>query len=209
VLLLLILIISLVSSVIAEESSVVSDVKKTGEKVQENTQGIEGAGDQVNKVLEGNVEIPSGFEFIASLFGISKAIELRFLIVLLCLWIVFFLIVHQVLKFTPFFGEGWQSWVGGVVITMIVAISGGFRESAYFFFRFGETLGVMRGSSLFQLLLSVVFILILFFALSKLSKMMSRAKKKAEMENTGETIARGVKSAEVLSKGVRKLSETS
>ena len=197
----LVLILSLSMSVFAADSPVPD--------VAQGLDSVSGFQGQTNAVLQETVEIPQNFVFVAMLFGVKGGgkIDLSYLIVLLCLWVWAFLFIRQALTFVPFFSEGWISWVGGAVITMLIAISGGLLEVARFFFNLGGFFGVVRNQSLFQLLLSVVVLAVFFGVMSKIMKKVTRELRKAKAEALGRTLKEGAESAKVFSRGVKDLSK--
>ena len=197
-----VLMLSLVSAADPDVS-----LNQAGTGVQE---GISGFSDQTNTVLEKPVEISENFAFVGMLFGVKQgeAVDLRHLIVLICLWFWVFLFIRQALTIAPFFGEGVISWIGGLIVTLLVALSGGLIEVAKLFFNLGSFFGVIRGHSFFQLLLSVVVLMVFFGAMSHIMKKVTREMRKAKAEALGETLKEGAKSAKVFSKGVQDLAKT-
>ena len=189
-------------------TALADDAVKTGGKTQEGLNEVSvKVVDQSNAVLERPLDVPGNFEFVGSLFGVKDGLDLRHLIVLLCLWLLLFLVLRQVLEVTPFFGKGWISWIGGAIITMIIALSGGLKESADFFFTLGGFFGVLRGQSVFQLFISIFVLLFFYTIFAKILKKVVRESRKAKAEALGRQLEEGAESAKVFSDGVKEMAQ--
>ncbi len=198
----LLLFVSLVHAEDAVANETATSIVNVSEGIKNVTSGIY---EQSNNALEQKVALPENFAFIGSLFGVKGDVDLRQVIVLLCLWLLMFLILRQVLEIVPFFGEGWQSWAGGASITTIAALSGGLNEMANFFFSLGGFFGTIRNQSLFQLALSLIVLLAFYTIMSKIMHKVVKESRKAKAEALGETLNRGAKSANVFNNAVEDL----
>ncbi len=182
-------------------TSLAEDTVKAGAATQNGLESVSTSfSDQSNTVLEKSVALPANFAFIGSLLGMKGDVDLRRLVVLLCLWVLVFLIIRQALVFAPFFGEGALSWVGGVVITMLVALSGGLIAAADFFYELGGLFGVIRNQTVFQLLLTIVVLLFFFTLFSKILKKVTLEARKAKARALGEELREGAQSAKLFTK---------
>lgn len=95
----------------------------------------------VAKTLSEQVVIPSVLESLAKvLFNLdsSRTIDLQTFIIYFVLWIILLLIIESILEIFPLLGEGWKSWLGAIVITALISITGSIKSAAIWFFSFGK-----------------------------------------------------------------------
>ena len=96
----------------------------------------------------------------------NEDITLTYLIILVALSIFILMVMFSIIQFVPFF-SGWKAWVGAVIISAIIAISGGIRESASFLSGFQANLG--KWGSVILVFIAIILI-ILGWGLVKLLK---------------------------------------
>lgn len=177
----------LISSFIVAEDNDVKDNQDTNlpEDVGKGVEGIKDIKGKTEKALEENIKVPENLQVPARIiFGIKGEISLQHFIVLLAVWIMLFLIISSILKITPFF-EGWKSWVGAVVITCLVAISGAIRSVSIFFLNLGNSFEFLEKWSVLKIVFALIIVAILFYGVSILIKMLNRKVMISEAEQAG------------------------
>lgn len=151
-------------------------------------------GANTNSFLDGDLGIPSYLEIPAKiLFGIGsgEALSFNVFIVLIALWIVLFLILKNVMEIVPFF-SGSKSILGAFIVVCLIAVSGGIKESAMFFFGLGNTFSVMKEFGILTLILIVILIAVLGWGILRLVGVAKGKYKIVESETTGEKVGLGI-----------------
>ena len=149
-----------------------------------------------NSALEKEIKIPEGFASLARLlFGLEAkdTLDVQMLIILLGLWLFFVFILRAVLEFTPFF-EGWKSWVGAIIITMLIAITGAIKSTAIFFLNLGNIFNILERWSPLKLGFSIIILVAIFYALNIIMGIIK------ETLIVGRSVADGVKAGAQLAK---------
>ena len=121
------------------------------------------------------------------LFGIpqSESLTISFLIVLVAMTIFILLVMLSVVKFVPFF-SGIKAWAAALVISLIVMVSGGIRESASIFMNFQANMG--KWASIFFVFVAVIIIMI-GWGLGRLLKIIRDRAGVESAERMGESIS--------------------
>jgi hypothetical protein len=122
------------------------------------------------------------------------------------LLIIIFLIMLSIIPMIPFFG-GWKSSVGAIIITLIVAVSGGINKSAIFFAGLGGGIEFLGRYSILRLITSLVVLGLIFLGTNKVSSLIKNKMELDAAKTTGARIKEGAESAQVLSGGVAQLGE--
>jgi len=138
-----------------------------------------------NSILEKQISIPENLQIPARiLFGLqqSENIEFSVFIVLIAIWIFFFALLKIILEVVPFFGDGWKSWAGGIVITCLIAITGAIKTSAEFLFGFGN---FFKNQSLLRLILTIILLAIIGYGSAKLLGILKNQTRKASAYQAG------------------------
>ena len=81
-----------------------------------------------NTALEKEVELPAAAEFFARIFlGIKpeEPVTSQVFVVLVVCFIIFFLILKDIISLVPFLQESWKRWIGALIITSLVGLSRG------------------------------------------------------------------------------------
>ena len=108
----------------------------------------------------GEVTLPESFvQPIRLIFSIplGEDITLSYLIVLIAMYIFMLLVVLSLIQFVPFF-SGAKAWIGAIVISLLISISGGVRESATFLLSFNVNLGKL--ASVWFVFLALILIVL-------------------------------------------------
>lgn len=107
----------------------------------------------------GEVTLPESFvQPIRLIFSIPlEDITLSYLIVLIAMYIFMLLVVLSLIQFVPFF-SGAKAWIGAIVISLLISISGGVRESATFLLSFNVNLGKL--ASVWFVFLALILIVL-------------------------------------------------
>ena len=168
------LLLSLSNFVIAQDAAAQAPASESTNTFKERS----------NEFLEKDIIIPEDLQGIARVvFGLKagETIDFSVFIVLIALLVILFLIIREALTFAPIFGAGFKSWLGSLVLTLLVAISGAVKETSIFLFETGEFFKFVKGFSF----LNIIFILILlglffygFFMMTKIIKHQARKEKR-------------------------------
>lgn len=137
--------------------------------------GVDNIGTKTNSFFEKGFSIPDYLEVPAKiLFGINsnETIALNVFIVMIALWVGLLLILHNLMEIIPLFGTGAMSWAGAIIVNLLIAVSGGIKRSAEFFFGIGNTIGFMKEYGALTLILAVILIFAIWFAISKFINIM-------------------------------------
>ena len=148
------------------------------------------AKDKTNAFLEKEVEIPEDFQILTRiLFSLEPGSKINFqsLVIFTALWLLIFFLLHSIIEIMPFF-EGWKSWVGDLMIMLLIGIAGGFRLAAGFILSLSSLFGKVEGWKLLNLVISVIILAGLFYLFAKVSKMPKSGARVGEARQTGENI---------------------
>lgn len=158
-------------------------------------EGVKDIGSKTESTLEQDVIIPENLQIPARIiFGLQGEITLQEFIVLVCVWIMFFLVISSILKITPFF-EGWKAWIGGIVITCLIAITGTVRSIAIFFFSIGNIFGFLEKWSPLKIIFAIILAIIIIYCASIVTKIINKKLMLERAEIAGAKAGAGVKMA--------------
>ena len=161
-------------------------------------------------VLEKEIEIPDALQIpVRIVFGIKKdeTITLERLIVLVAVWIMFFVLISEILKIAPILNKQWQSYIGGVIVTILIAITGTMNSLAIFFFNFGNMFEWMEKLGPFSIFISLIIVAMIFFFGMKILKLFEDRLKLSKAQETGESIGRLGAIAKVAEESMEELTE--
>ncbi|MEK6936316.1 MAG: hypothetical protein AABW67_06010 [Nanoarchaeota archaeon] len=135
-----ILVISLVLiNLVCSEETAGNLTAKGLEDVNLDIKSISEVQTKTTQTLEQTVNIPENLQIVARIiFGISGEISLQIFIVLIAIWIMLLVVITNILKITPFFKGEIIPWIGGFIITLLIALTGTIRSLAVLFFNLGN-----------------------------------------------------------------------
>lgn len=154
-------------------------------------------------LLKKNVEIPDNLKILTKIiFGLKENDEIDFstFIVLIAIWLGLFSIIASVLKFLPFLNEGLQRFLGAVIITCLVAVSGAIKQSAIFYLGFFNIFNFLSKYYILKFVLALVIAFIVVSGVNIILKKMHSSARKIEAEVAGEKAGFGFKLLENFSK---------
>lgn len=158
-------------------------------------EGVKDIGSKTESTLEQDVIIPENLQVPARIiFGLQGEISLQEFIVLICVWVMFFLVISSILKITPFF-EGWKAWIGGIVITCLIAITGTVRSIAIFFFSIGNIFGFLEKWSPLKIIFAIILAIIIIYCASIVTKIINKKLMLERAEIAGAKAGAGIKMA--------------
>lgn len=135
---------------------------------------------KTKSLLEQKIEVPENLKVIARIvFGLksNEEVDMQTLMVMVAIWIGLFALIAAILEFTPFLNKGFSRWLGAVVMTCLVGVSGGIKISAIFLlsladiFRLGEKYGIIK-----LVLAFIVIGIFVYGVILVLNKILSKAK---------------------------------
>ena len=152
------------------------------------SQALAGGKQAISNISVNELELPSALTSATKvIFNIpaGENITLSYFVILVALFIFFLLLISSLMQFVPFF-DGWKAWVGALVITLLVAFSGGIRASTQLFLNFEVNFG--RFAQIGFVFIAVILIII-GWGLTKLLKMVKDKVGVETAEHMGENLS--------------------
>jgi heme A synthase len=134
--------------------------------------------------------VPEGLQSAARfIFALdsSQVITLSHLIILIVVFFALLLIISSVMEFVPFF-EGIKSWIGAIVITLLMSVSGGLRDASSLLFELGDRSSASNLGKIW-LVLIVAVILVIGWGISKALKIVRDKIGIEEAEQVGRDVS--------------------
>ncbi|MDO8517013.1 MAG: hypothetical protein Q7S33_02710 [Nanoarchaeota archaeon] len=164
------------------------------------------ASQQTKNMLEQEIQVPSYLQTFAKLlFGLDKSFSLSHFIVYLCIWIMIFIIIFDIISFMPFANTGVLKFVASLVIAALISITGSLNLLASFFIDIGSFFKFAGNHPTLSLVIAILLILILVGIINFLSRKIKNKIIIAKGEEAGTEIKEAKKAAKVFSKGVEEL----
>jgi|WetSurMetagenome_2_1015567.scaffolds.fasta_scaffold192044_2 hypothetical protein len=130
---------------------------------------VSGLTQTTNDALEKEVKIPENLQLFAKIiFGLTDEVTFQVLIISIAVWLFLLIFLHSLLDIMPFF-SGWKSWLGGVLVMILIGISGGLTLAIQVLMDFSHIFGALSKNSILSLIFSLIFIAIVSFIMMKLS----------------------------------------
>lgn len=148
---------------IANDGNEKVDLKDVGKNIGEKT----------NAFVDKEVKLPENLEKITRfIFKVpeGEAINLSSLIILVAVFLMLWMILGSILKLVPFFETNFKSIFGGLVVTLIIAVSGGIMFGAHMFMQLGTLFGVLEKYHFLSLVLSIVIVIIIIIIAKTVGK---------------------------------------
>ncbi len=178
-----ILLISVLAS--SEENKSFVNISKV------NVQGLASQNSSLSKaddLLAKEIVLPSAIQIPARIiFGIPESIKLEYLIVLLCLWMILFIILINVN--IMFFEKKWMSVAAGLIILILLSITGTTAKIAMFLFEIWNVFALFKDWSFLSLLISVVILAAIFLV----ARIFLKRARKAQLLESAEAEAQKTK----------------
>jgi hypothetical protein len=153
---------------IPEKEDVKKDLKGATETVRTST----------NEIVEKEIEVPESLKVPARIiFGLKPGdkLDISILITMICLWIFLVLLLSKTLELTPFFENG-KSWLGAILITGIIGVSGSIKSVTVLWLDLGNIFGVLEKWGAFKLGFVIIFLFSIFFGLNYVLKILKDKK---------------------------------
>ncbi len=172
--------------------SVARDGLSVGEIREDLVGGLRSAGGEartgLRRVFEEKVEIPEGLRFFAKvMFGVEdREVDFSEFIVLVCLWIVMFIVIAQTLSVMPILNKGFQKWLGALIVVCLIGFTGALMQVVDLYFDFANFIGILEKYGLLKVFVGIVIILILLFGSMKVIKSIERREEKNLLEEKAE-----------------------
>lgn len=144
-----------------------------------------------NEVLSNEIEIPENLQkFSRVFFGLKneEEVSLQKFIIFVGVWLVFLFLLASILEITPFF-DGWKSWIGAVVVNLLVGLSGGFLLVTGFIFSLSNLFGVLENWGILTLFIGLILVALFYYLLSKLIVIIREKNGEDKMSRVGRNIA--------------------
>lgn len=130
----------------------------------------------INDVFSKDFSVPEDYQIPARiLFGLNggEPIELSVFIVLVALLIFTFIFIKSIVSLIDVFGGGFKSWLGALVVTLLISVSGALKISAAFIFAY---LGIFKSQTWLSILVIVFVLIIIFWGIIKLLRFLKYKK---------------------------------
>jgi len=129
-----------------------------------------------NNLLSKQITLPDYLQSPTKvIFGLEdNSIDIQNFIVLFSIWFFLVFLIQAVLEIVPFFGEGFKSWLGAIIITLLISITGTITNATNWLFGFGWTISLMKEWGLLKIIFTVLLLVVLTFGLKKLLHIMKQ-----------------------------------
>jgi len=144
-----------------------------------------------NNLLSKQITIPDYLQNPTRIiFGLENSdIDLQNFIVLLSIWIFLVFLIQAILEIIPFLGEGFKSWLGAIIITLLISISGMIRNAANWLFGFGGAISLMKEWGVLKIIFTILLLIIIVFGLKKILHILKHGANKTENYAEGRRIS--------------------
>lgn len=152
--------------------------------------------------LNESIEIPQGLQLPARIvFGIKQdsPISLQYFILLVAVWVIFFVVIWDILKFFPLIDGMVKNFVGSFIITTLVAMSGGLLELVSFFFQVG-TFKWLSKLGPFQILVWLFILIVIFLTFRIIIEIIRRKLKLEVAEHRADSVNKLMQVSEITAK---------
>jgi len=141
--------------------------------IEDTTSGVKKNFDDfrigVNSGLEKEVQVPENLQIFARiLFGIQGSIGISNFIILICLWIVLFILFLDILKFVPFFEGDIKPFIASFILTCLVSITGAITVFANFLLELANIFGILSRWSILRVVAAIIIVVLFFYGLKLL-----------------------------------------
>lgn len=210
---LLILLALLISPTIlaTEEDTLIPLLEDNTEQVKEQLSTLAGGLDEkTENLLERKIQIPDILQIpMRIIFGIKDThlITIERFVVLSAIWIMFIFLIQGILKLTPFLNKGWQSVVGSIIITTLIAITGTINSLSIFFFNLGNAFEWLEALGPFQIIVGIVIAGLILFITRYVLKIIEKRILLEKAKYSGESVGRLVAIAKSTGESIKELTK--
>ena len=189
------------SLVFAEDATAPTTQSATGLNKDAITKTTKDATDSVNQatntLLERQVQIPSIIETPARIvFGIPQNIKIEYLIVMICIWLILFLVIFEAIGIISLFGGKIGNFFATLAIMILLSITGTIAQVAIFFYDFWNLFAFFKEWSIAKIILSVIVLGIFLFIGIKAAKSFKNRAEIDEAEIKAKKAGAGLQVAE-------------
>ncbi len=167
------------TTIIAETQNITGNISDIKSNIREDS----------NVFLEKNISFPQD-GIVRLLFGIESSEPLNFskMIVIVCLFLGLIIFLQDILEFIPFFGgAGAKSWIGSIIISLLIAISGVLNELVHTLFWFANIFNILERWRPLAVVFAILVVFAFFYCIEKLTKVLKRNMEVDKAENLGMT----------------------
>ncbi len=112
-------------------------------------------------LLEKDIEVPEDLQLVARVvFGLktNEEITLSEFVVMVVIWFLIFSVVTNLLRGIYFMSEGVTRWLGGVVITCLIAVSGVVKSASVIIFNFFDMFTFFAKLGFLKLIFALIIV---------------------------------------------------
>jgi len=158
-------------------------------------------------VLTSNIPLTSTWQnILQGLFKLPAGtpLTLQSAIILGVLFIVIFFIINDLAKLIPFFEGKPKSFIAAIIITLLVAVSGGMYESLMFLLSISNLISGLGSLGWLGFVAVILILIIAGFVLGIGLRAMKKTLRTEEMENAGYKLGKDSALAMAYNKSIRK-----
>lgn len=141
---------------------------------------------KIDNIFEKEILINENIAVVVRvLTGIKGPVTLSFGIIIILIWLMMLIFLKNIIILTPFF-KGITSWIGAIIINLLIALSGGMNFLTRIFLETGSIFKFLEEWTTGALIFSIILVIIIFLVLGKAMKFIKRKEEimKAEEEST-------------------------
>lgn len=185
--------------VVAANQSSPMDLNEAGRQISE----------QGNTIFSSQVKIPEGLQSLAKFFfGFDSGTTLDIFIFTIIMYIAIFTVIIYIMPLVPFFnGSKVTVLVSSIVVTLLIGISGGLKESAFFFLSLGGLLDFLDRWPFIKFGIVNLIIVLIVLSSTRLFKIIRRKMDVEIAKQVGKDLAEGSGFAKIFASSGRKLAE--
>ena len=155
--------------------------------------------------VEKEIVIPNGLKTMARvLFGLKPEdkIDIQNFVVLIAIWIMLFAIILQIARLIPVLNKGASRWLGAMVLTCLVGVSGAIKTVSDFYYNLFDVFNWAEKYGVVKLIISVIIIGFIIYAIGFMTKRLRRSFEKTQASMTGMKVGMSVSPTANATRGI-------
>jgi len=175
-----------------DNSGDATDADGTTEQLGDLTSGVDTsqAKSKTNEILAKEIQIPEKYQKIARLvFGLKEGapIDLQTFIILVVVWLGCLITMKFFADILP--SSNLKKWAGAVIVTLLMAISGGLLLATQFFLDLSQLFGLIKEWGVFSTAMAIIMAAIIVYVSSFVVRYLKLRSGEARAYRKGEDIA--------------------
>jgi Na+-transporting methylmalonyl-CoA/oxaloacetate decarboxylase gamma subunit len=173
------------------------------ENIKEKAKDVAGSLDErTEDVLAKEIDIPSSLKWpLRIILGIrEEEITLNYFAVLLSVWLMFLIVLYNILRIIPIFRGKWQPLLASILLNILLSTLGTMRSISIFFLNLGNAFVWLEKLGPFQILIFIAIMFLIAYVTRIVTSFISKKSLLQKAEERGMNAAAGMKQAEALNK---------